>query len=96
MTREEEIDYAAKHGIPVPTTKKKPLQHRRRTSGAAASRPASSRTPGSSRRPTSTRGRPIPQARRTQPQYVEIGFEQGIPVALDGKRLEPVDARPSG
>ena len=56
------------------------------TCGAARARRASSRTRGSRRRPTPTSG---PSRRATRPtrSRSSIGFEGGIPVALDGERL---------
>lgn len=32
-----------------------------------------------------------PQDAPDEPAYVEIGFEQGVPISIDGVRLEPVD-----
>ena len=41
-------------------------------------------------RTTSSSSSPAPRRRPTRPQIVEVEFERGVPVALDGERLEPV------
>ena len=63
---------------------------RRRTSGAARARPASSRTRGSRRRPTPTSGRSRrrPPRRRSRSRS---SSRAAIPVAIDGERLAPVE-----
>jgi len=86
MTREQEIAYAAQHGIEVPVK-----------SGAAYSVDQNlwgrsieagpledpwAAPPAPSPRSSSTRTR-----RRAAPQVVEIAFEQGVPVAIDGEAL---------
>jgi len=63
MTREEEIDYAARHGIPVPSVRRIPTPPTP-TSGAAPSSAAASRTPRS--KPLTTPGSG-PSARSTLP-----------------------------
>ena len=62
------------------------------TCGAARARPASSRTRGSRRRPTPTSG-PSRRPTRRRRSRSTIDFEGGIPVALDGERLDAGRAR---
>ena len=88
-SREEEIEYAAAHGIPVPATREKPysvdqnLWHRSAEAGVLEDpwqEPpqdvyALTRSPG---------------AAPDDPAYVEIAFERGVPTALDGTATNPV------
>src|SRR5256884_2185695 len=88
-SREDEIEYAAAHGIPVPATREKPysvdqnLWHRSAEAGVLEDpwqEPpqdvyALTRSPG---------------AAPDDPAYVEIAFERGVPTALDGTATNPV------
>ena len=38
----------------------------------------------------STPGRKSPDEAPDKPQYVEIGFEKGIPVSIDGKEMDGI------
>ncbi len=88
-SREDAIDYAAARGIPVPVTKARPYSLDRNMwhlshEGADLEDPWNEPlddvllliTP--------------PAKAPDKPTYVEIGFEQGIPVTLDGAALDPV------
>ena len=87
-SRSDLIEYAKKHGIPVPVTKAKPyscdanLFHISYEGGILedpwASYPEDMFTLTVS-----------PEAAPDKPVFVEIEFEKGIPVAIDGKRLSP-------
>lgn len=87
-SREEEIDYAQAHGIPVPVTREKPysmdqnLWHLSFESGILEDPWAE--PPAEMFRLTVD-----PQAAPATPEYVEITFERGAPIALDGRRLDP-------
>jgi len=88
-SREEEIDYARAHGVPVPVTREKPysmdqnLWHLSFESGILEDPWAE--PPAEMFRLT------VDPARAPDtPQYVEVAFEQGIPTAVDGKPLDPV------
>ncbi len=82
------VAYAKQHGIPVPVTKEKPyssdanLLHISFEGGILedpwAEPPADMFVLTKS-----------PQEAPDKPQYVEIGFEAGDPVAVDGQRLSP-------
>jgi len=89
MTREETIKYAQRYGIPVPITVKSPYSIDENLWGRSIEcgvledpwvEPpdevfAWTRSPGDA---------------PNKPAYVEIGFEQGIPISLDGKRMDGV------
>src|SRR3989337_2432756 len=87
-SRGDLIEYAKKHGIPVPVTKAKPyscdanLFHISYEGGILedpwASYPEDMFTLTVS-----------PEAAPDKPAFVEISFEKGIPVAIDGKQLSP-------
>ncbi|MBE0476933.1 MAG: argininosuccinate synthase [Coriobacteriia bacterium] len=83
-TREAEMDYARAHGIPVPTTKASPYSIDDNLWGRAiecgvledpwAEPPEDIYTLTSDARGESC----------AEPEYVELSFERGLPVALDG------------
>ncbi len=89
-SREEEIDYARAHGVPVPVTHEKPysmdgnLWHQSYEAGILEDPWAE--PPADMFRLTVD-----PAKAPDAPEYVEIGFEAGTPVAIDGRRLDPVD-----
>ncbi len=87
MTRDNEIAYAAEHGIPIPVTNASPYSVDQNLWGRStecgiledpwAEPPAevyawTSSTPAS------------------EPTYIEVAFERGIPVALDGEEIDGV------
>ena len=89
-SREEEIEYAQKHNIPVPVTKKSPYSIDLNLWGRSIEC-------GILENPWLEPPDDIyeltvsPQKAPDEPTYVEIEFESGIPVKLDGKELSPVD-----
>ena len=89
-SREEEIEYAQKHNIPVPVTKKSPYSIDLNLWGRSIEC-------GILENPWIEPPDDIyeltvsPQKAPDEPTYVEIEFESGIPVKLDGKELSPVD-----
>jgi argininosuccinate synthase len=86
MTREQTIKYAQDHDIPIPVTKKSPYSIDESLWGRAiecgilenpwTEPPADAYTWTKS-----------PDDCPNEPQYLEIGFEKGIPVSLDGKKM---------
>ncbi len=88
-SREEEIEYAQAHGVPVPVTREKPysmdqnLWHLSFESGVLEDPWAE--PPAGMHRLTVD-----PERAPDAPAYVEIGFERGTPVSLDGRPLDPV------
>ncbi|MBN2755226.1 MAG: argininosuccinate synthase [Candidatus Goldbacteria bacterium] len=88
-SRSEAIDYAKAHGVPVPVTKKKPyseddnLWHISHEGGILEDPAKECPEEVLSRIAT------IKKAAET-PQYVTINFVKGIPVGINGKKMEPV------
>ncbi len=89
-SRDEEIEYAKKHGIPVPVTKDKPYSIDRNIWGLSIEA-------GPLEDPYFEPPEDIysmtedPLKAPDKPEYVEIDFEQGIPVALNGERMGLVE-----
>jgi argininosuccinate synthase len=87
-SRTDCIDYAEKHGIPIPTTREKPYSTDRNLfhisfEGGILEDPWSE--PPLAMHLLTKPAELAPD----KPRYVEISFEQGNPVALDGERLSP-------
>lgn len=88
-SREEAIDYARARGIPVPVTKERPYSLDRNLwhlshEGGPLEDPAREAPPDVYQIVTP------PEQAPAQPTYVNLEWEQGIPVALNGRRLDPV------
>jgi len=87
-SREDEIEYASAHGIPVPATREKPysvdqnLWHRSAEAGILED---PWREPPDDVFALTTSPADAPDA----PAYVEITFEEGLPVAVDGQAMSP-------
>lgn len=89
-SREEEMEWAKIHGVPVPTTKKSPYSIDDNLWGRAIEcgvledpwyePPADIWTLTADA-----------QYAPDQPEYIEIGFESGIPCSLNGKKMKLVD-----
>jgi argininosuccinate synthase len=89
MTREQAIEYARKHEIPIPVTRKSPYSIDENLWGKSiecgvlddpwAEPPEEVFTWTKS-----------PLHAPDEPRYVEIGFEKGIPVSLDGQAMAGV------
>jgi argininosuccinate synthase len=89
-SREDEIAYAAKHGIPVPVTAAKPYsidQNLWHTSyeGGVLEDPATAPPDDMFQLTVDPANAPA------EPAFVEIEFERGIPVALNGVRRGPAE-----
>lgn len=87
-SRTKLIEYARKHGIAVPVTAKKPYSSDRNLlhisfEGGILEDPWAE--PPDDMFVLSVDPRTAPD----EPTYVEIDFEQGVPVAVDGQRLSP-------
>jgi argininosuccinate synthase len=89
MTRDEEIKFAARHGIPVEATKESPysvdLNLWGRSCEAGVLEDPWDEPPEEAFAWTTN-----PARAPNEPEYVEIEFEEGRPVGLDGKRLDGV------
>jgi argininosuccinate synthase len=89
MTREDEIAYAEKHKIPVPVTKESPYSTDENLWGRSIEC-------GILEDPWEEPPEDIYEWTRSvkeapdKPHYVEIGFERGMPVSLDGEELDGV------
>src|SRR3989441_521713 len=89
MTRDEEIDYAKKHGIPVEATKKSPysvdvnLWGRSIETGVLEDPWVSP--------PADVYAWTVDPDEAPAPVEVSIGFRVGIPVSLDGRSVDPVE-----
>ena len=89
-SREDELAYAARHGIPVPVTAAKPYsidQNLWHTSyeGGILEDPAVAPNDDMFQL---TRD---PSLAPDEPAFVEIAFESGLPVAVNGRRLGPTE-----
>ena len=89
LTREEEIAYAQKHGIPVPVTVASPYSIDENLWGRSIEC-------GILEDPWAEPPEEVFAWTRSaadapdKPAYVEIGFEKGVPVSLDGKETDGV------
>jgi argininosuccinate synthase len=85
-SREEEIEYCERHGIPVSATRKSPYSIDENIWGTSIEcgvleDPMAEPPEDAYQRTVS------PQHAPDQPTYVTIGFEKGVPVSLNGKRM---------
>jgi len=88
-SRQEEMEYAKKKGIPVPVTKEKPYSSDRNLwhisfEGGILEDPW--KEPSDDMFLLSV----SPEKAPDKPTYVEITFEAGVPVAIDGKKMDGV------
>jgi len=90
LTRDQEIEYAAERGIPVPVTKSSPYSYDRNLWGVAIEcgvlEDPWERPPEDAYLMTKS-----PADAPDEAVEVEIAFEKGIPVSLDGEALGGVD-----
>lgn len=89
-SREDAVDYAEKHGIPVPVTKKRPYSMDRNVlhlshEGADLENPANE--PLDDLYLICNRLEDAPN----EAEYVTITFEKGNPIAINGERMKPLD-----
>ncbi len=89
MTRDEEIKFAAKHGIPVEATKESPYSIDQnlwgRSCEAGVLEDPWDEPPADAFAWTTD-----PARAPSEPEYLEIEFERGVPVGLNGQRLDGV------
>jgi argininosuccinate synthase len=89
MDRESEIAYAQEHNIPISVTRASPYSIDENLWGRSIET-------GMLEDPWVEPPADVylwtksPAEAPAEPQYVEIGFEEGVPTALDGKQLDPV------
>ncbi|MDD1755218.1 MAG: argininosuccinate synthase [Methanomassiliicoccales archaeon] len=86
MTREDEIDYAKEHGIPIRVKKQCPYSTDENLWGRSIEcgilEDAWQEPPEDAFEWTV-----FPDKAPSRPEYVEIGFEKGVPTALNGKKM---------
>lgn len=89
VSREDALDYAAEHNVPVSASLKSIYSRDRNIWHM-------SHEGGILENPWNEPEEPMytltvsPENAPDSPEYVEVGFEQGVPVSLDGARLGPV------
>ncbi|HEY8483551.1 MAG TPA: argininosuccinate synthase [Longimicrobiales bacterium] len=88
-SREQAIDYARSRGIEVPATKEK-IYSRDRNLWHISHEGGPLEDPGFEPPPDLFLITRSPEEAPDRPVYVEIGFEEGYPVSVDGEPLEPV------
>jgi len=88
LSREEEIDYAKQHGIPIPVDKKSPYSYDTNLWGKSAEA-GPLEDPWVEPPADVHQWTKDPGDAPDDPAYVEIGFERGLPVSLDGDVLSP-------
>lgn len=89
MTREETIKYAQRHGIPIPVTISSPYSIDENLWGKSIECGALE-DPWAEPPEDAYTWTKSPAAAPDKPSYVEIGFAEGIPVTLDGQKLDGV------
>lgn len=90
MTREETISYAQAHGIPVPVTQKSPYSIDENLWGRSIECGVLEDPwvePPDDVFAWTKGGGLVP----SKPDYIELGFYQGVPVALSGKEIDGLD-----
>jgi argininosuccinate synthase len=90
LSREAEIDYAKQHGIPIPVDKKSPYSYDTNLWGKSAEA-GPLEDPWTEPPPDVHQWTKDPDAAPDEPAYIEIGFQKGLPVSLDGEGVSPVD-----
>ena len=85
--REEQVEYAKKHGIPVKVTKEKPYSIDRNLWGVSIEcgplEDPWEEPPEDAYQITTS-----PEKAPNEPEYITIGFEEGVPVSLNGERFD--------
>ncbi|KXG75678.1 Argininosuccinate synthase [Fervidicola ferrireducens] len=90
MSREGEIDYAAKNGIPVPVGKENPFSIDQNLWGRSIEC-GILEDPWVEPPEEAFEWTISPEKAPDEPAYVEITFEKGTPVAVDGKEMTPAE-----
>ena len=89
MTREQTIEYARAHNIPVPITRASPYSIDENLWGRAIECGVLEDTWNEPPEDVFLWTK-SPEETPAKPAYLEIGFERGIPVSLDGQKLDGV------
>ncbi len=86
-SREEEVEYALKHHIPVKATKDKPYSIDKNLWGISIEC-GPLEDPWTEPPEDAFEWTLSPQKAPDEPEYVEISFEKGVPIAINGERFE--------
>ncbi|RYR14595.1 hypothetical protein Ahy_B04g071220 [Arachis hypogaea] len=86
--REDAIEYAKKHNVPVPVTKKS-IYSRDRNLWHLSHEGDILEDPANEPKKDMYMMSVAPEDAPNQPEYVEIGIESGLPVSVNGKKLSP-------
>jgi argininosuccinate synthase len=89
-SREDALDYAAEHNVPVTATLKS-IYSRDRNIWHMSHEGGILEDPWNEPEEAMYTVTTAPEAAPDEPEYVVVGFEQGTPVSVNGKRLEPVE-----
>jgi argininosuccinate synthase len=89
MTRDEEIKFAAKHGIPVEATKESPYSIDQNLWGRSCEAGVLE-DPWDEPPAEAFAWTVDPVKAPNEPEYIEVEFKHGIPVALNGKEVDGV------
>jgi argininosuccinate synthase len=86
MSRPEEMAYAEEHGIPVPTTRESPYSVDANLFGRSIE---AGPLEDPDHEPTEDvfELTTAPEDAPNEPQYIELGFEEGLPVSLDNQEM---------
>ncbi|MDW8215462.1 MAG: argininosuccinate synthase [Roseiflexaceae bacterium] len=89
-SREDALDYAAEHNVPVTATLKS-IYSRDRNIWHMSHEGGPLEDPWQEPEEAMYTLTTAPEAAPDEPEYVTVGFEQGVPVSVNGERLGPVD-----
>lgn len=89
MTRDEEIEYAVEHNIPIPVDLDNPFSIDANIWGRACEAGVLENPWNEAPEAAFAWTNPI-ELTPDQPEYIEISFEKGVPVALNDKKMELV------
>ncbi|WP_287153872.1 argininosuccinate synthase [Candidatus Solincola tengchongensis] len=90
MSREEEIEYAQRHGIPVPVTQETPYSVDENLWGRSCEAGVLE-DPGVEPPEDAYQWTVSPEEAPDEPAYLTIGFQEGRPVSLQGEEMGLVD-----
>ena len=90
MNRDDEIEYAREHGIQVPATVDSPYSTDENLWGRSIEA-GLLEDPWAEPPPEVFEWTRDPRHCPDEPTYIEVSFKAGLPVALDGRRLDPLE-----
>ena len=85
-SREDALAYAEEFNVPVTQHRSSRFTAATATCSTSATRAVRWKTPGTSRKKRCIKLTVSPENAPDEAQYVEIGFEQGVPVSVDGEK----------